>query len=110
MEREEDPSSVDTREGPLEVEPLAPNPEITLVECHSEVNRRAPASATSHVAVRPRSTNRQMQLLAGAALLRQQAALFQMQAQLAITRATEMEAAAQDEEMIGEEEGQGYSK
>ena len=101
---------MDPIEEPIEAEPLAPNPEVTLVECHAEVNRRAPASATSHAVVQPRSTNRQMQLLAGAALLRQQAALFQMQAQLAITRATEMEAAAQDEEMVGEEEGQGYSQ
>ena len=94
-------------EEPIEAEPLNPNPEVTLVECHTEVNRRVPASATSHAVVQPRSTNRQM---SGAALLRQQAALFQMQAQLAITRATEMEAAAQDEEMVGEEEGQGYSQ
>ena len=50
-----------------------------------------------------------MQLLAGAALLRQQAALFQMQAQPAITRATEMEVAAQ-QEMVGEKEGQDYSR
>ena len=82
---------------PPEAELPIQDEEVELVEAHSEVNRGA--STSNPVVARQRTTTtRQLQLLAGAALLRQQAALFQLQAQLAISRADEMEEAAREED------------
>ena len=80
---------------PLKVESPIQSEEVELVECHSEVNRGA--STSNQVMAQHRApTTRQIQLLAGAALLRQQAAVFQMQAQLAISRANKMEEVAKE--------------